>query len=251
MNPYRLFAIRSIRSARLKEQILNSRFSILHIFIFPDNDSYMKPYLPMVGLLLAVLNGLLLVPTTRAYTVPIAAIGLVLALLVVALSFRGSTKSGPISEPVPTQTAVSPPPPVTVQSPPPAMNQAEAEVVAFFALLQEKGRLVDFLMEELTSYDDAQVGTAARVVHQGCRQVLQEHFKITAVSEAAEGSQVTVPAGYFADEYRIVGKFSGEPPFTGTLIHKGWKTESVKLPRIVQTGDKRLPVIAPAEVELK
>jgi hypothetical protein len=251
MNPYRLFAIRSIRSARLKEQILNSRFSILHIFIFPDNDSYMKPYLPMVGLLLAVLNGLLLVPTTRAYTVPIAAIGLVLALLVVALSFRGSTKSGPISEPVPTQAAVSPPPPVTVQSPAPAVNQAEAEVVGFFALLQEKGRLVDFLMEELTSYDDAQVGTAARVVHQGCRQVLQEHFKITAVSEAAEGSQVTVPAGYFADEYRIVGKFSGEPPFTGTLIHKGWKIESVKLPRIVQTGDKRLPVIAPAEVELK
>jgi hypothetical protein len=60
-----------------------------------------------------------------------------------------------------------------------------------------------------------------------------------------------VPAGYFADEYRIVGKFSGEPPFTGTLIHKGWKIVSVKLPRIVQTGDKRLPVIAPAEVELK
>jgi len=132
-----------------------------------------------------------------------------------------------------------------------AMNQAEAEVVAFFALLQEKGRLVDFLMEELTAYDDAQVGAAARVVHQGCRQVLQEHFKIAAVSEAEEGSQVTVPAGYFVDEYRFVGKLSGAPPFAGKLIHKGWKTESVKLPRIVQTDDKRLPVIAPAEVELK
>ncbi|MEY2606071.1 MAG: hypothetical protein QOH31_3887 [Verrucomicrobiota bacterium] len=237
--------------ARRKEQILNSRFLILHIFIFSDNDSHMKPYLPMVGLLLAVLNGLLLVPAMRTYTVPIAAIGLVLALLVVTLSFRGSTKRSAISEPAPTQAAVSPPPPVTVQSPAPAVNQAEAEVVGFFALLQEKGRLVDFLMEELTSYDDTQVGTAARVVHQGCRQVLHEHFKITAVSEAAEGSQVTVPAGYFADEYRIVGKFSGEPPFTGKLIHKGWKTESVKLPRIVQTNYKRLPVIAPAEVELK
>jgi len=211
----------------------------------------MKSYLTMAGLLLAVLNGLLLLPATRAYTVPVAVIGLVLALLVVALSLLGSKKSSAISELAPAQAAVSPPPPVTVQSPAPAMEQAEAEVVAFFALLQEKGRLVDFLMEELTSYDDAQVGAAARVIHQGCRQVLQEHFKITAVSEAEEGSQITVPAGYFGDEYRFVGKLSGEPPFTGKLIHKGWKTESVKLPRIVQTDDKRLPVIAPAEVELK
>jgi Na+-transporting methylmalonyl-CoA/oxaloacetate decarboxylase gamma subunit len=209
----------------------------------------MKPYLPMAGLLLAVLNGLLLLPGTSAYTVPIATIGLVLALLVVALSFVGSLKISAISEPAPAQSAVSPPPPVPIQ--PPAVNQAEAEVVAFFALLQEKGRLVDFLMEELTSYEDAQVGAAARVIHQGCRQVLQEHFTITAVSEAEEGSQVTVPAGYFANEYRIVGKLSGDPPFTGKLIHKGWKTESVKLPRIVKTDGKRLPVIAPAEVELK
>jgi hypothetical protein len=211
----------------------------------------MKPYLTMAGLVLAVLNGLFLVPATRPYTVTIAAIGIVLALFVVAVSFLGSTKNSAISEHAPAQAVVSSPPPVTVQAPAPSMDQAKAEVVAFFALLQEKGRLVDFLMEELTGYDDAQVGAAARVVHQGCRQVLQEHFKITAVSEAEEGSQVTVPAGYFGDEYRIVGKLSGEPPFAGKLIHKGWKAESVKLPRIVQTDDKRLPVIAPAEVELK
>jgi Domain of unknown function (DUF2760) len=211
----------------------------------------MKPYLLMVGVLLAVLNGLLLLPATRAYTVAIAAISFVLALLVVALSFVGKIKSNAISEPASARAAVSPPPPVTIQPPAPVANQAEAEVVAFFALLQEKGRLVDFLMEELTSYDDAQVGAAARVIHQGCRQVLLEHFKITAVSEAEEGSQVTVPAGYFADEYRIVGKLSGDPPFTGKLIHKGWKTESVKLPRIVQTEGKQRSVIAPAEVELK
>ena len=209
----------------------------------------MKPYLTMVGLLLAVLNGLLLLPASRVYTVPIAAIGLVLALLVAALSFYGSMKPTAISAPAP--AAVSPPPPVTVQPPAPAVNQAEAEVVAFVALLQEKGRLVDFLMEELAAYDDAQVGAAARVVHQGCRQVLQEHFKIAAVSEAEEGSQVTVPAGYFADEYRFVGKLSGEPPFTGKLVHKGWKTESVKLPRIVKIDAKRQSVIAPAEVEVK
>ncbi|MBV8641321.1 MAG: DUF2760 domain-containing protein [Verrucomicrobia bacterium] len=136
-----------------------------------------------------------------------------------------------------------------MQPPALAANPAEAEVVAFFGLLQEKGRFVDFLMEDVTAYDDAQVGAAARVIHQGCRQVLQEHFNISAVSESAEGSQVTVPAGYAADQFRIVGKLSGDPPFTGTLIHKGWKTEFVKLPRIAKT--ERLPPIAPAEVELK
>jgi Domain of unknown function (DUF2760) len=202
----------------------------------------MKLYLSVAGIVVAVLNGLLLVPATNAYTVPIAAIALLLALVIVALSIFGGRESNatPTRAPVP---AVVPPPP-------PAANQAEAEVVAFVGLLQEKGRLVDFLMEDLTSYEDTQVAAAARIVHQGCRQVLQEHFKIAAVSQAEEGSQVTVPTGYAADEYRLVGKVSGNPPFTGKLIHKGWKTESVTLPRIVKLDEKRLPSIAPAEVEL-
>jgi hypothetical protein len=80
---------------------------------------------------------------------------------------------------------------------------------------------------------------------------LHEHFKVTPISEAEEGSRITVPAGYAADEYRLTGQISGEPPFTGTLLHKGWKTESVKLPRILKTSEKRLPSIAPAQVELK
>ncbi len=32
--------------------------------------------------------------------------------------------------------------------------------------------MVDFLMEDITTYDDAQVGAAARVVHDGCKAVL-------------------------------------------------------------------------------
>ena len=202
----------------------------------------MKPYLSVAGIVVAVLNGLLLVPATNAYSVPIAAIALLLALVVVALSIFGGRESNatPTRAPVP---AVVPPPL-------PAANQAEAEVVAFVGLLQEKGRLVDFLMEDLTSYEDTQVAAAARIVHQGCSQVLQEHFKTAAGSQAEEGPQVTVPTGYAADEYRLVGKVSGNPPFTGKLIHKGWKTESVTLPRIVKLDEKCMPSIAPAEVEL-
>jgi hypothetical protein len=194
------------------------------------------------AILLVILNGLLLLPATVGHTVPIAAVALLLALLVLVFTLAGARASAPAQ---PVQIAT----PVPIQPPAPAANQAEAEIVAFFGLLQEKGRLVDFLMEDITPYEDAEVGAAARVIHQGGRQVLQEYFHITPISEAAEGTQVTVPAGYATDQFRLVGKLTGEPPFTGTLLHKGWKTEFVKLPRIV--NPERLPSIAPAEVELK
>jgi hypothetical protein len=51
--------------------------------------------------------------------------------------------------------------------------------------------------------------------------------------------------------YRLVGKISGEPPFSGYLVHRGWKTTRVKLPRVLRSGEDRLPTIAPAEVEVR
>lgn len=207
----------------------------------------MKLYLTVGLSLLVILNGLLLIPATAGHTVPIAALALVLALLVLVSSLI-DRKSGAPTRPVQNATEASAP--IPIRPPAPILaSQAEAEIVAFFGLLQEKGRFVDFLMEDITPYEDSEVGAAARVIHQGCRQVLQEYFNISAISEAQEGAQVTVPAGYSADQYRLIGKLSGEPPFTGTLLHKGWKTEFVKLPRILST--ERLPSIAPAEVELK
>ncbi len=202
----------------------------------------MKNCLLICAVLVAALNALLLVPAMRGHATPVAAASLVLALAVIALALSTGGNHAPTIPPAP--TAVAPPPG-------PAGNQAEAEIIAFFALLQEKGRFVDFVMDDVTAYDDAQVGAAARVVHQGCREVLRDHFKITPVSDAAEGSRVTVPAGYAPDEYRLLGKITGEPPFSGTLIHKGWKTDVVRLPRIIKTDAQRLPGIAPAEVELK
>jgi Domain of unknown function (DUF2760) len=208
----------------------------------------MKPYLTVGAIILVILNGLLLIPATGGHSVPIVALSILVAVLVLAFSLVGG-KSGVPAAPLATPSPEPAPAPIPIQPPAPAANQAEAEVVAFFGLLQEKGRLVDFLMEDVTPYEDAEVGAAARVIHQGCRQVLQEYFNISPISEAQEGAQVTVPAGYSPDRYRLVGKLTGEPPFTGTLLHKGWKTEFVKLPRIVIR--EQLPSIAPAEVELK
>ncbi len=191
---------------------------------------------------LLVSIGLNLVPTAEAYEfhVKVAIVAVAAALLVAILFNRGQA-----AEPPAAKAEAAKPAPIPV-----ATNQAEAEVVSFLATLQEKGRLVDFLMDDVTAYSDAQVGAAARVVHAGCKAALQEHFAIRRIRDEAEGSPVSVPAGYAADEYRLVGKISGQAPFSGRLVHAGWKTESVKLPRVLKTGDDRLPTIAPAEVEL-
>jgi len=138
--------------------------------------------------------------------------------------------------------------PVTVET---RASQADAEILSFLAMLQARGRLVDFLMDDINAHDDAQVGAAARVVHAGCKGVLQEHFRICPVREESEGSTVQVAAGYAADEYRLLGGISGPAPFSGVLVHHGWKTDAVNLPRILRSSTDRLPAIAPAEVELK
>ncbi len=192
---------------------------------------------------LLALNALSLLTAASRFHSYFSAASLVvaLALLVAILVTRGE---GP--EPKRPKAEAAKPMPV-----PTANNQAEAEIVSFLATLQEQGRLIDFLMDDITTYDDGQVGAAARVVHQGCKAALQEHFRIRPVREESEGSSVTIAAGYPADEYRLIGKISGAAPFSGTLVHRGWKTESVKLPRIVRVNADRLPTIAPAEVELK
>jgi hypothetical protein len=175
----------------------------------------------------------------------------VVALATIVLGWR----DGPTSAAVPT-VAMQPATPA-VSSPAPAIAtpsrpiSAEAEVVAFLATLQERGRLVDFLQDDITAYSDAQVGAAARVVHQGCKAVLNEYFRIVPVRAENEGSNVTVIAGYDANEYRLVGKISGQAPFSGTLVHRGWKTESVQLPRVLRADDDRFLTLAPAEVELR
>jgi hypothetical protein len=170
-----------------------------------------------------------------------ASLALAAAMLLIILVSRGIRRE---AEPPRADTAKAMPVPE-------ASNQAEAEIVSFLATLQERGRLVDFLMEDVTTHGDAQVGAAARVVHEGCRAALQEHFKIRSVREENEGSSVTIPVGYAADEYRLIGNIRGAGPFSGTLVHRGWKTEGVKLPRILRVNSDRLPTIAPAEVELK
>ena len=160
-----------------------------------------------------------------------AAIGMVL----VFLAIRPKPKQQPES------AKTSPPPP----------PRAEAEIVAFLALLQEHGRLVDFTKEDIAAASDAQLGSAARVVHAGCRKVLDEYFDISPLQSESEGSTLTLEAGFDAPAYKLLGSVPDHPPYQGKLLHPGWAARSVKLPRVTGTSAQRpWPVLAPAEVEV-
>lgn len=115
-------------------------------------------------------------------------------------------------------------------------------------LMQREARFVDFIQEDVAPYTDAEIGAAARVVHEGCRKVLGEHFDIAPVRTEAEGSRITLPAGFDAGAVRLTGHVVGQAPFTGTLGHRGWQVTAVRLPQLTDTQAAK--VIAQAEVEL-
>jgi hypothetical protein len=116
------------------------------------------------------------------------------------------------------------------------------------ALLQREGRLLDFLMEDIQAYQDAQIGAAVRDIHRQCRQVLQEHLVLAPVIDKEEEQSVTVPSGFDPAAIRLTGQVAGQPPFTGTLKHRGWRVKEIKLAPPPAGQDAF--VVMPAEVEL-
>ncbi len=115
--------------------------------------------------------------------------------------------------------------------------------------LQTNGRLIDFFKEDITAYNDAQVGAVVRKIHQECGKSLEELVTIRPIMETAEGSTVTIAQGYDPLSIKVVGKVKGEAPYTGRLVHKGWKAHKHSLPK--QTTDVSNEVIHPAEIEIK
>jgi len=202
----------------------------------------MKPALQTAAILLVFLNAAMLTPATTELRGTLALASLLIAFVIFAITLAPSRRL-PAPKPAVAE-AVKP----AIASVP--QNQAQAEVVTMLGVFQEKGRFIDFLMEDITPHSDAEVGSVARSVHQGCKAALHEHFGIEPVTAAAEGSEITVPPAYAADEFRLIGNLAGDPPFKGKLIHKGWKTTSVKLPRVLNPDAAHLPAIAPAQVEI-
>ncbi|QGZ65982.1 DUF2760 domain-containing protein [Paraburkholderia acidisoli] len=144
--------------------------------------------------------------------------------------------AAPVAKPEP-----KPAPSVVKESTPEAALQ-------LLGLLQRNARFIDFVEEDIKHYSDADIGAAARIVHEGCRATLRDHFTIRPVRSESEGARITLAPGFDAAAVRLTGNVVGEAPFTGSLTHRGWRVEEVKLPQLVKTHDAR--IVAPAEVEL-
>lgn len=156
-----------------------------------------------------------------------------------AIALRASNDLPPAPAPTP-----APQPPA-----PPKLHEAVPEAaLQLLGLLQREGRLMDFLQEDMAAYTDAQVGAAARVVHDQCKKALDAHLKLERIRNENEGSRVSVPKDFSPSEIRLLGNVAGEPPFTGELMHAGWRVAHIELPKLSDGHDVR--VIAPAEVEL-
>jgi Domain of unknown function (DUF2760) len=139
--------------------------------------------------------------------------------------------------------------PATPSVPAAALRELPSQsALQLLGLLQREGRLVDFLQEDIAGYSDAQIGAAARVVHDQCRKALLSHVTLERIRSETEGQRITLPPGFSASEVRLVGQVAGEPPFTGALTHAGWRAAKIELPKLSEGHD--VHVIAPAEVEL-
>lgn len=116
------------------------------------------------------------------------------------------------------------------------------------AILQREGRFIDFLQEDVSAAGDADVGAAARVVHEGCKRALERYLSIEPVRGEPEGSRVTLQPGFDAARNQVTGNVVGEPPFTGELVHPGWRVTALTLP--TTTAGHDASILAPAEIEL-
>ena len=160
-----------------------------------------------------------------------------------AARVAGLDRPAPVAVPVTVPAAPARPAP----APAPAAAPPDA-ALQLLGLLQREARLIDFCEEDLSGHADADIGAAARLVHDGCRKLLREHFTIAPVRSEVEGSRITLAVGFDAAALRLTGNVVGAGPYTGTLSHRGWRVTETRLPKL--SAGHQAAVLAPAEVEL-
>lgn len=206
--------------------------------------------------LLVAIGVLMLIPSfagkpTYVLYAALSVLGLAALALAITLKLKAPAhQDAPVPAPEPKEV-----PPETHQpnlQKIPEQN-GEVQVAQLLSLLQEKGRFLDFVMDDIKSYSDAQVAAAARFVHQGCQGVMKQNFTIEPVSSIPENDAITLPADYERGDYSLSGEVSGEPPHSGTLKHKGWKAQAISLPKVMgaRAAAKGSHLLVPAEVEVR
>lgn len=131
---------------------------------------------------------------------------------------------------------------------PSPLEPSTGAALQLLAMLQREGRLVDFLEQDVSSFDDAAIGAAARVVHDGCRRALRAHATIVPVRDEPEGTRIALDGEFDPAAIKLTGNVGNGGLKNGILRHRGWRTESLRLPKAVGPHDPA--ILAPAEIEL-
>lgn len=117
------------------------------------------------------------------------------------------------------------------------------------SVLQREGNLLDFFDEDLSLYDDQQIGAAVRSVQEDCKKAVKKYIDTKPVIERQEGETVRIEPGFDMDSIKLIGNVSGKPPFDGVLKHRGWKAGKKEIPKLSDIQDSG--IIVPAEVEIE
>lgn len=128
-------------------------------------------------------------------------------------------------------------------------KRVSGESLRLLAILQRDGRLIDFLSEDINPYSDDQIGAAVRDIHRDCKVALAKYVELEPVLAGEEEGSVQIPAGFDPAAIRLTGRVTGNPPFQGTLAHRGWRVKRLHLPDLSKNADPLL--IAPAEVDIQ
>ena len=116
------------------------------------------------------------------------------------------------------------------------------------SILQRDSRLIDFIMEDISSYSDDQVGAAVRGLHDQSREALGRYVTLSPVIDSVEGTYTKTPGGD-PTAVKFIGNVPAGTPAGGVLRHKGWRATKVDLPALPAKQDAA--IIAPAEIEIE
>jgi len=166
-------------------------------------------------------------------------------------SFFSILFSGVLPESVATEFGYMKAKPVAAPPPEPPKVKVTDGALQILQTLQRDARLIDFLMEDIASYSDDQVGAAVRSVHADSKASLARHVTLNPVIDGVEGTNHKLDGSKAPDPNRI--KLIGNVPASGkasggTLRHRGWQAASINLPAI---GKQDISIIAPAEIEIE
>jgi len=162
--------------------------------------------------------------------------GIIPADIAAALLLPKSEASRPRSGPAPTPAPSAP------------ADVGGDRAIQLLALLQRDGRLVDFLLEDIAPYSDAQVSAAVRDVHANCRRAIDRYLPLEPILPDEEGQTTALGAPVDPSTVKLVGNVRSQPSYRGTVRHRGWRVGRVALPPLAPP-DARF-VVAPAEVEV-